>query len=185
MHVFVLTSRPADGTTDGFFFSKTQKACVSLYLRSFTKSAEAHEWGITRQRSALSSHTRKPGPQCVLADYSRTRQLSFRVPASIHSSVVCLIVRSSWCTEVASFLKHLAFLSFQISHATTKNNESAPFLLSPCQRLLQRSHHSRRVRPPILEASAPSAASIFHQICRENEHEVMMWSMVSGSWSHK
>jgi hypothetical protein len=82
-----------------FFFLENAKGLRFIRFKEFyKKNAEAHELGITRQRSALPSHTRKHGPQCHVADYSRTRQLSFCAPASIHSSVVCLIIRSSWCT---------------------------------------------------------------------------------------
>lgn len=106
------------------------------------------------------------------ADYSRIKQQSFRAPASIHSSAIHLIVGRSWCTGVADFRKHLAFLSFQISHAVIAKRESAPFLLSPCQRPRHQLHQSSTVPPPICEASTPSTARMFHQICRKKEHEV-------------
>jgi hypothetical protein len=138
--------------------------------------------GIVLHWGAHLSQTRSLTPSHVFeGDYSRTKQLSLRAPTSIHSSVVCLIVRRSWCTVVALFRKHLAFLSFQISQATTANRESAPFFFSPCQRSRHRSHQSTRVPPPIWDASAPSTVRMFHQTCLEKEHDVMMWSMVSGS----
>jgi hypothetical protein len=57
---------------------------------------------------------------------------------------------------VASFRKHLAFLSFQISQATTANTESALFFFSPCQRSCHRFHQSTRV--PLRSETRPLPA---------------------------
>jgi hypothetical protein len=57
--------------------------------------------------------------------------------------------------------------------------------LSPCHLRLQCSHQSMTEPPPTCEASTPSTARMVYQMCLEKEHEVVMWSMVSGSWSHR
>jgi hypothetical protein len=98
---------------------------------------------------------------------------------------MCLILARNCVLLAASFLNNLAFLYFQSSHATSVKRVSVPFLLSPCHLCLQCSHQSMTEHPPTYEASTPNTARMVHQMCLEKEHEEMMWSMVSGSWSHR
>jgi hypothetical protein len=90
-----------------------------------------------------------------------------------------------FCVSQTPRVLHLPFLSFHNSHATSVNRECAPRLLSPVQRARHECYQESRVSPPTREASAPRVARMFHHTCLEKEHDAMIWSIVSCSWSHR
>jgi hypothetical protein len=123
--------------------------------------------------------------QMYEADYSRTRQPRLKATASIHWLAMFWMTNNTCGMVDTALWKHLALRSFHSSHATSVKRESAPFLLSPFQRSRHDSHQARMDSPPLSVALAPSLARMFHRTCLEKEQEAMMWSIVSGSWSHK